>query len=119
MKTLAMLLVLVCACKDSPCDKYADRLLACNPKLPGDVRENVYGYCVAATIHEPEPNAEPNRGDVLMYRAVKACSPTLACTDFLACLQEQNCTLITSINTPGELTFQCWPTPPPPAKLPQ
>ena len=35
----------------------------------------------------------------------------------LACLEQQGCRLLTSVNAPSEFSFQCWPTPPP-VKLP-
>lgn len=113
MKTLAVLLVLACGCKDSPCDKYADRVAECSPSLPDGVRGQIHGYCVVSTAYEPEPGDGSNNLAALTKRAIQACSPTLACTDFLACLEQQGCRLLTSVNAPSEFSFQCWPTPPP------
>jgi len=111
MKALALLAVLACGCKDTPCDKYADRVAECSPNLPDGMHGYIHGYCVASTRYEPEPGDSPNNLAALTKSAIQACSPTLACTDFLACLKEQNCTLLTSINTPGEFTFECMPRP--------
>jgi len=111
MKTLvALLLVIACGCKDTPCDKYADRVAACNPKLPSSVRDDIREYCVGATAYEPEQGDGSDNLAALAKRAVEACSPKLACADFLACLTQQGCVLRGSTEKPGAFSFQCMPS---------